>query len=170
MSLFVSLRMTYTSMDGKVRSERFCFHNDINLGQNQIDELNRLEIVQGQLQAPMYGLPQMAPFDFDTQTPDLSDENHHCYSEVSEFELTPAYNADAPLGKDDLIVHFSPIYHALVKNTPVPDWNMRYQKHSVDMINYHVSSSRELIQNIPGNSELLNLLDQIDEKISKVTP
>lgn len=169
MSLFVSLRMTYTAVDGKTRSERFCFHNDKNYNQNQIDALNRLELVQGQLQAPMYGLPQMAPFNFDIQTPDVADENHHCYSEVSEFELTPAYNADAPLGKDDLIINFSPIYNALITDTPVPEWNIQNQRHSIDMIGYHLASSRELIQNIPGNSELMKLMDKIDETLEKAT-
>lgn len=165
MTTFVSLRMTYTPVEGEARSERFCFYNDSMLDPCHIEDLKRLPVVQGAIQAPMYGLPQLARFNFDSQMPHFSDENHHCYSEISEIELVLSYNADAPLMEGDIILNFSPIYSALINQRPLPTWKDRLNEHSVEMMKYHISASKEMAINLPNNDEILGLIDKIEEKL-----
>ena len=169
MTTFVSLRMTYTPVEGEIRSERFCFYNDTMADPCHIDALKELPVVQGAIQAPMYGLPQLAKFDFDSQLPHFSDDNHHCYSEVSEIKLVLNYDADAPLMDGDVILNFSPIYSALINEKPVENWYKRVNEHSIEMMKYHIAASRELTTNLPGNKEILSLLDSIEENLEKQT-
>lgn len=167
MTTFVSLRMTYTPVEGEIRSERFCFYNDTMADPCHIDALKELPVVQGAIQAPMYGLPQLAKFDFDSQLPHFSDENHHCYSEVSEIKLVLNYDADAPLMDGDVILNFSPIFSALTNDKPVQNWHKRVKEHSIEMMKYHIAASRDLTTNLPGNKEILSLLDSIEENLEK---
>jgi hypothetical protein len=167
MTTFVSLRMTYTPVEGERRSERFCFYNDTMADPCHIDALKELPVVQGAIQAPMYGLPQLAKFDFDSQLPHFSDDNHHCYSEVSEIKLVLNYDADAPLMDGDVILNFSPIFSALTNDKPVQNWHKRVKEHSIEMMKYHIAASRDLTTNLPGNKEILSLLDSIEENLEK---
>ena len=92
--LFIAITMQYLSPCGALpHKETFYFLNDMNVTEAALVRYQQLLAQRGDIIAPAYGLPQLAPIDH----VELTDATRHPYSEVTHIELVDAISDESSL-------------------------------------------------------------------------
>jgi hypothetical protein len=152
--------------------DTFVYHNNLLKTKAEINTLFVEVMAKGDLIAPMFGLPQLAPIDFEEEMDAIHDKLP--YSEMVQMEPT-LYLADG-VRIDDVteLLMFSDIYHNLKGNRPSPEYLERRRTFCLERLLSTIEeggSLTETISSIGGfnSSTAKNIKQQLDKLNIKVT-
>jgi hypothetical protein len=126
--------------------DTFIYHNNLLKTKADINALFVAVMAKGNLIAPMFGLPQLAPIDFKEEMDVLN--NKLPYSEMVQME--PAlYLADG-VRIDDVteLLMFSDIYHNLKCNKPSPEYTDRRRAFCLERLLNTIDEGEVLIETL----------------------
>jgi hypothetical protein len=153
-------------------TESFLYLNDISLSEEEINAFFITLLNRGDIIAPQYGLPQLAPIDF----PELTDENRHPYSQIKSVNPLEALdgNDERIVDEKDLLL-ISSVYDAVMKDEPTEQFvNHRSLFHGERCLQ-KLSESLESARECPFFDEktklrMQELFEEMNEELSKVSP
>ncbi len=128
--LLIEVKMRYVhGVHGpEIFEETFLFVNDTTLNHAEIKALFSTVTARGDIIAPKYGLPQLAP----VNSTDMTNENHHPYTSVISISGLEKIAEEHRLDDVSDLMLFSDVYSYLLKDTVCPGYKEFMKTHHTE--------------------------------------
>lgn len=141
---FIYITLMYRDGCNNKTSETFSFLNDEALTNQAIKDWFAEHLIQDEVQAIKYGLPNLAACTFVT---DECSSDDHCFMEVTDFCFG---NSIMGVKADEL---FSPIYHAMIDDKGIKGWRDIERKEQVKLIKSSFDRVAGLVRDLKLSKE-----------------